>query len=148
MMDCMPIVSVKSCQEIERVLYSCRNDFFNQNLNNAEKIKELSEKFSKLGRVLAAFDEGIPAGFIAYYVNGETKTAYISMLILQKAYQGQGVGSMLLTEMLADCRNADQQKVRLEVAKQNENAIRFYEKKGFVREGQASENSDYYTLTL
>ena len=144
----MNVVKVESCQEIEKVLQSCRSDFFNQSLNNAEKIKELSEKFSKFGRVLAAYDGETTAGFIAYYVNNETKTAYISMIIIQKAHQGQGIGSVLLDAMLADSKNAAQQKVRLEVAKINEKAIGFYQKKGFVLEGQASETSDYYSLIL
>jgi len=127
---------------------SCGEAFFDQSLNNEADIKRLAQKFAQFGRVLAAYDGENPAGFVAYYVNGETKTAYISMIIIHKAYQGQGVGSALLNRMLADCKNADQQKVRLEVAKQNENAIRFYGKRGFIREGQASEQSDYYSLML
>lgn len=144
----MRIVKAESCSEIQNILQNCRNDFFNQSLNNDETIGNLSRKFDVFGRVLAAYEEEIPAGFIAYYVNDETKTAYISMIIIQKAYQGQGIGSVLLDAMLADCKNASQQSVRLEVANENKKAIGFYEKRGFVREGNASDNSAYYSLTL
>ena len=148
MMSEMRVDTVRTCREIESVMASCGEAFFDQSLNNKTDIKRLAQKFAQFGRVLAAYDGESPAGFVAYYVNGETKTAYISMIIIRKAYQGQGVGSALLESMLNDSKNADQQKVRLEVAKQNENAIAFYRKRGFVREGQATETSDYYSLEL
>lgn len=147
MMD-MRIVRADTYENIKEILQSCRNDFYNQSLNNDEMIDKLAQKFAMYGRVLVAQEGKQTAGFVAYYVNSATKTAYISMIILQKAYQGQGLGSLLLKSMLADCEQANQQKVRLEVADQNEKAIGFYKKWGFTWEGQASETSAYYSLTL
>lgn len=148
MMGEIYVNAVVACQEIESVMARCGNSFFDQSLNNEADIKRFSQKFSQFGRVLVAYDGETPAGFVAYYINSETKVSYISMIIIQKAYQGQGVGSTLLNRMKTDCKNADQQKIRLEVACQNKNAIGFYQKHGFVREGQASETSDYYSLEL
>ena len=80
----MRIFNVTTYQDIAAVLYCCRQDFFNQQLNDAAKIQALSEKFAQFGRVLAAYDGETPAGFVAYYVNSETKVSYISMIIIQK----------------------------------------------------------------
>lgn len=148
MMDNVCVVKAESGQEIEAVLRSCRNDFFNQSLNNDETIAELCRKFAKFACVLVVCEGKSIAGFVAFYVNGETKTAYISMIVIQKTYQGRGFGSVLLEQMIAECKRAGQQRIRLEVANQNEKAIGFYKKWGFAWEGQASETSDYYSLAL
>ena len=82
----MYILNLTTCQNIAAVLYCCRQDFFNQQLNDTAKIEALSEKFAQFGRVLAAYDRETPAGFVAYYVNSETKVSYISMIIIQIHY--------------------------------------------------------------
>lgn len=147
-MNELQIKSVHSCPQIKAIVQGCGNDFFDQRLNNEKDISRLAEKFAQHARFLAAYKGEEIAGFIAYYRNDETKTAYISMIIIKETHQGQGVGSCLLKHMIADCTALGQKRIRLEVAIQNKKAIEFYVRKGFIREGQASMLSDYYCLEI
>lgn len=144
----LQIKTIDSYVQIEEVMRCCGSDFFDQRLNNETDIARLAEKFAARACFLAAYAEGETAGFLSYYCNDETKAAYISMIITKRAHQGQGVGSVLLKHMIEDCTAKGQKQIRLEVANRNEKAVGFYTKKGFTREGQASEVSDYYCLEL
>lgn len=53
-----------------------------------------------------------------------------------KQYQKKGVGNALIEEMFAYAKNVDLKVIDLTVAKSNIEAIRLYERKGFLRTGE------------
>lgn len=60
----------------------------------------------------------------------------IQRLHVDQNYQGQGIGSLLMAKMMASFPRAI--KVELEVEEKNQNAIQFYQKIGFQKNGQTS----------
>ncbi|HEV7254475.1 MAG TPA: GNAT family N-acetyltransferase [Mesorhizobium sp.] len=81
-------------------------------------------------------DDGSSLAGMAYAA--QTKEAcqvVLHQLYVRPAFQGRGVGAALLAEIEGSFPEA--RSLRLEVEKQNENAVRFYRNHGFgeVREG-------------
>ncbi|MEX2365933.1 MAG: ribosomal protein S18-alanine N-acetyltransferase [Pseudohongiellaceae bacterium] len=62
-------------------------------------------------------------------------------LCVARQYQGQGIGRMLLKELIARASAAGIRVMHLEVRQSNSRAIRLYESSGFIRVGR---RKDYY----
>lgn len=79
-------------------------------------------------------------GFIDYWITFDS--ASIAQIAINPVYRRHGLGSMLLKEMIKDCKANKVRNITLEVREHNESAIKFYErfsfKKILVKEG-------YYT---
>lgn len=71
-----------------------------------------------------------PIGFISYgpYADGVAK---LHKLYLDYNYHGKGIGSMALRHVIGETRAAGYKFLRLNVNKQNKDAIRAYERNGF-----------------
>lgn len=83
--------------------------------------------------VLAATFENAICGYgVAWTVGDEGEITHIA--VAPEARQ-QGVGSALLQEMIAECRQRGAEKVFLEVRSSNERAQRLYERHGFQKVG-------------
>lgn len=107
-----------------------------------------------LGRLWGAL--GIPPhlrqviGFGTFWqVNGE---AHIASLAVAPAYQGLGLGELLLWGMLNQAQNLEGDFSSLEVRVSNERAIRLYEKYGYQIMGRRiayyhDNNEDAYLMT-
>jgi ribosomal protein S18 acetylase RimI-like enzyme len=65
-------------------------------------------------------------------------TAYIVMGVLA-SYRGRGIGTQLLAHTEEVARAQGIHRIELEVFENNENAVRLYEKLGFVAEGRRRE---------
>ena len=68
---------------------------------------------------------------------------HISNIAVAKKYQRQGVGSLLLTALIAEAVNLEMIGVTLEVRVGNIAAISLYQKHGFAEEGR---RKNYYSL--
>ena len=135
--------------EIRSILIYFSPYFHNQAINNIETIGKLSKKFHSNGHVIYATEDNLPLGFCAYYANDYTNyNAYLSMIIVVSAAQGMGIGKTLLKKVIDDCRIKGMRYIRLEVAKDNNLAICFYEKNGFHFEREASQSSCQYVLAI
>lgn len=78
-----------------------KNSFYSSIVQNDVFLIEISKKFSKYAEFYCLKQENEPIGFIAFYDNNqETKTAFLSMIIVSKEYQGKGVGKYLLNNVL------------------------------------------------
>ncbi len=77
-------------------------------------------------------DGAVPVGFISYgpYAQGAIK---LHKLYLSKEYHGMGVGSQMLSRVKEIARTLGAKKLLLNVNKQNDRAIRAYERNGFKR---------------
>ena len=116
-------------------------DFFDSTIDK----KTLSEKIARFGCFRVCFINNDEAGFVGYYANDTINHfGYLSTIVVSRAYQGKGIGSMLLQECFEDCREKGMVGCRLEVNITNKRAIHFYEAKGFKKESVASQTSNYY----
>lgn len=72
-------------------------------------------------------------GFAAYGQYDDTLDYKLHKLYVMKSFHGQGLGSMLLTHAEKQCANKGAQRLVLNVNKNNEKAIRAYERNGYVK---------------
>jgi len=119
--------------EINNALSSCSDSLFNQDINNEETIKKLSGKFAKKGVCYVVCVGNIISGFVAFYVNDyKTYKGYLSIIVVKKDYQGLGFGALLLDVVLSTCKKKGMRELLLEVDSNNDSAILFYNKRGFI----------------
>lgn len=92
-----------------------------------EMLYELNEnKFSNMAVVLV--DDYI-VGFYDYWVTFDSAT--IAQIAVDPAYQKQHLGSLLMEEIIKDARAKKVRTMTLEVRKNNEKAVKLYQKYGF-----------------
>ena len=60
---------------------------------------------------------------------------HITNVAVHPEFRHQGIGDQVVSELLSLCKKEDIDLVTLEVRKSNQNAIKLYEKHGFVAEG-------------
>ncbi|MEO6357505.1 MAG: GNAT family N-acetyltransferase [Ferruginibacter sp.] len=70
---------------------------------------------------------GFASFFFAYY-SWSGKAIYLDDLYVTNAYRKQGIGKMLLQQIIELAKNSSCKKVRWQVSKWNTNAIEFYQK--------------------
>jgi diamine N-acetyltransferase len=70
---------------------------------------------------------GFASFFFAYY-SWSGKAIYLDDLYITNAYRKQGIGKMLLQQIIELAKNSSCKKVRWQVSKWNTNAIEFYQK--------------------
>ena len=123
--------------------------FFYRNDLDEKAIGELSKKISEHAIMAAAIVNNETVGFAAYYRNdAATKTAYISVVVIDPEYRGMGLGTEIIKNVIDDCDKNGYERIRLEVDKNNQKAIRLYQKFGFKKVEEKSENNCYYELTV
>lgn len=82
------------------------------------------------GRVLVVLVKDEVAGVVDAHRSGDS-TLYISRLELLSAFQGRGLGTRLMRQLIEDAREADLSAVELDVLQVNHRARRLYERLGF-----------------
>ena len=88
-----------------------------------------------------AFFKDEIVGFISFYANNTvSKEAYITQLVVKQAKQKMGIGKALIILCKEEAKNAGMETLRLEVRKNNGNAICFYKKMGFQFEDEKEES--------
>ena len=107
----------------------------------------MAKKFSQNAVVLVLYDlYQRAAAFAAFYCNdSEKRIAYLSMIAVKAGYKRLGYGTALLNKVCEIAGHCGMQKLRLEVAKENATAIRFYQRAGFR---QFMENSESLFLEI
>lgn len=109
------------------------------NIYGREKVGELTQNWhsvpalkNRMNKPRSEFivcDDGSDIGGMAYVTQTDAETSMLHQLYVKPAFQGQGLGKMLLIEV-ENCF-PDVRKIRLEVEEANERAVRFYEINGF-----------------
>ena len=131
----------KSC--IYDLLVSFEN-IFPHLTEKISSFDDYAQKLSEYAYVVEAREENESAGILVFYANDQkTKTAYISLIGVKKEKSRKGIGKALLNYCEEFSLKQGMSRLRLEVDKDNVNAIRFYEKNGFSCEGEASQDSFY-----
>ena len=139
------ISRITNSNEIYAAICLLSEYLFNQSLNCVNVLKSLSEKYSKNAKVLIASIADEIKGLCVLYDNDiDTRTAFLSMIVVSEDAQGKGIGNALLSSMLEQCKVSGMERLRLEVANTNANAIRFYCNRGFAIEKKMQDSSYYY----
>lgn len=144
----MTIQKIKSLPEILRTMYICAEVFPNPDHRSETMISQLAQKYAQLAEFYVMYAENETAGFIAYYCNDDSRSAFVSMLMVREEYQRQGIGRTFLDQVIADCKKVGKDQIRLEVDADNIKGLSFYRKNGFRIDCAASAASDYFILDL
>lgn len=145
--DCF-ITKLIRHEDIYSAIDNLRNDIYDQTYNDTEQLKKLSKKYSLYANVLVIKQNNHVAGICVFYDNDfVSKTAFLSMIVVNKFAQGRGYGHALLNEMTKMCREQGMEKIRLEVKNSNIKAFHFYENIGYCLE-RTEEDKSTYTISL
>lgn len=101
-----------------------------------EKISSYEEyayKLSRYAKVYVYKDLDKNIGILVLYANDmNNKIAYISLIGVDKSFEGKGIGKRLLNHAIQISKECGMNELKLEVDLDNERAIRFYKLNGFV----------------
>lgn len=106
-------------------------------LSNAKEYrKELLESISSQhGEMLVAKDGNKVVGMIAWFVEKEIEFdipyAYISDIVVTKEYRGQGIGKLLLNQVIENIKSKGYKRVHIGVLLANTETKNLYNKLGF-----------------
>lgn len=101
-------------------------------------LESLRRRLTRPNSEFLVADDGKTIGGMAFAAADDTgKTVALHQLYVLPAFQGRGVGGMLLDEILDDFPDAE--RVRIEVEEQNGRAIAFYRAYGFVATGRTDD---------
>lgn len=142
------IIKLNTFNEILEVL-----EVFSDSLNSLSAGRTVRENFAKKfldnGIVLALKNSDEIVGFIAFYSNDSVKKiSYISMIAVSPEHKRKGYGTKLIEAAVKSSKEKNMKYIRLEVNKNNINAISFYKYFGFIFLSEQTENTCYMELEL
>lgn len=107
-----------------------------------EELETLPGKYAPpKGSVLIAYDGETPVGCVAMRDLGDG-VCEMKRMYVPEAGRGRGVGALLCAQIIADARAAGYRLMRLDTSKRQTDAIRLYERAGFVRTAPYYEMAD------
>lgn len=123
------------------------NNYFSPSL--IEMTKNLEEYARKLYENAITFEiineKKERLGIISFYANDHiSNIAFITIIVVDKNYSNCGIGSFLIEYAEKYCKSIGMKKMRLEVNKNNKNALKFYEKHNYHIENE--KDNTYYML--
>ena len=121
-------------KRIEKFLQDMDNEFV-PSLGSRVDIPQYASKLARLAETVFIMEHS-KADIASCSIYCNQSNAYISSIAVKKQYQGQGVGSMLIKEVVRHVKGKCKAIV-LHVHRANKEAIYYYRKNGF-RENSAS----------
>ncbi len=119
-------------EEVISLLRKAENSFdppLSQNIPYT--VSDYAKKLSENAWFILCMEDDEIIGFTAYYLNQEGGFAYIPQIWVSDMHQRKGIGASMMDKLIKDVPSYVKS-IRLEVRKNNEKAVAFYEKNGFV----------------
>lgn len=129
-----------------RILQELHNfsDIFPHLFEKIESIEVYAEKLSKYANFYIGIQNGEVFGLAVFYSNDKIrKVAYISLIGLKETERKKGLGGWLLSQCENKAKEDGMTKISLEVDCDNEFAILFYKKNGYIISEKTQRNSMY-----
>jgi len=83
------------------------------------------------------------------WMNEEHTTLWITAILLKEQWQRQGIGDQIIRRLIKECKNSGKEAIELGVQQNNQSALDFYSKIGFVKyDTIRSANTDLLRLEL
>ena len=128
--------------EILNHLLLCNSQFIPE-LSSRVNIEEYSTKIQNNATTFEAWDKDQLIGLIAIYFNDEIKNSFITNVSVLKTHGYLGIASKLIDACIKFAKRCGFFEIKLEVNKDNLNAINFYKKHNFIEIDKVHE-----TLTM
>ena len=116
-------MSLNDLEKIKDILISDFDDFWNYNILK-EELESPNSKY-----IIAKTNDGEIIGFTGIKVLVDN--ADIMNIVVKKSWRNQGVGNLLLNNLISICKDLNLLSLSLEVNEDNLPAIHLYEKFGF-----------------
>ena len=142
----LSIVLVTSAEQIE-VVAALATEIWHEHFATILTLDQIDYMVEKFQSVLAMTNQiktlgyqyysimisGIIIGYCGIKDEEEEKSLFLSKLYIHKNYRGHGYANLAFSFMLERCKDMGYQKIWLTVNRFNENVIKIYEKKGFIK---------------
>ena len=110
-----------------------KNDFIPP-LDETVDLNKYSQKILDNAVRFECWSGDILVGLIAIYLNNfQTKVGYITSVSVSGSYKGKGIAKKILNDCFDFAQRKGFKEIKLEVHKNNENAIGLYKKVKFVK---------------
>lgn len=129
------------------IMKECDRAFQNSILKKDE-FGELFRKIDVNGVFIVAYHAYVIGYAVLYANNLSENEGYLTLIAVLPEYQGKNIGLDLLLACCDIAHSRGMMRLRLEVKKDNEKAIRFYLKNGFCFDGHCSDQSEYMVKLL
>ena len=116
-------MSLNDLEKIKDILISDFDDFWNYNILK-EELESSNSKY-----IIAKTNDGEIIGFAGIKIILDN--ADIMNIVVKKSWRKQGVGNLLLSNLISICKISNLSSLSLEVSENNLPAIHLYEKFGF-----------------
>lgn len=120
-------MSLSDLENIKDILISDFDDFWNYNILKSE-LESSNSKY-----IIAKINDGEIIGFAGIKILVDT--ADIMNIVVKKSWRNQGIGNLLLSNLISICKISNLSSLSLEVSENNLPAIHLYEKFGFKQIG-------------
>ena len=120
-------MSLFDLENIKDILISDFDDFWNYNILK-EELESSNSKY-----IIAKTNDGEIIGFAGIKIILDN--ADIMNIVVKKSWRNQGVGNLLLSNLISICKISNLSSLSLEVSEDNLPAIHLYEKFGFKQIG-------------
>ncbi len=120
-------MSLNDLEKIKDILISDFDDFWNYNILK-EELESPNSKY-----IIAKTNDSEIIGFTGIKVLVDN--ADIMNIVVKKSWRNQGVGNLLLNNLISICKDLNLLSLSLEVNEDNLPAIHLYEKVGFKQVG-------------
>lgn len=120
-------MSLSDLENIKDILISDFDDFWNYNILK-EELESSNSKY-----IIAKTNDGEIIGFAGIKIILDS--ADIMNIVVKKSWRNQGVGNLLLSNLISICKISNLSSLSLEVNEDNLPAIHLYEKVGFKKIG-------------
>jgi ribosomal protein S18 acetylase RimI-like enzyme len=123
-------------EEVYLFLTKCDKQF-SPHLSTRVNLREYSEKLFINSTIIHVKNNDDLIGLIAFYMNNNSQGySFISLICVLNEYEGKLIGSRLMEECTSLVKNKKIRAIKLEVDIQNQRAMTFYKKFGFIIEDQ------------
>ena len=106
---------------------------FKPRLSSRVNIDAYSKKLRRFATTFEAWSEQQLVGLVAVYINEKSVDAFVTSVSTFSTYQGRGIASHLMKEMIKFCRISEASMIELEVSRDSIQAITLYQKIGFQK---------------
>lgn len=112
-------------------LFDDFDTMFSPSLSSHINLSEFAEKLARNAFFILCRNSQEVMGYIAFYENKDTRICYIPSICVKDTYRSNGIASQMM-DYLTSRLHSDINTIALEVRKNNDSAICFYQKQGFT----------------
>lgn len=142
------ILPVVRDEKKEEIIYMF-DDAFEKSVVERVNFKDTLKKIKNNANVIVAVLNGEIVGYSAFYMNNFIENiVYITLIAVNEKYRGHHIGTLMMKYIKSASQLNGFCRIRLEVRKDNDNAISFYRYHSFEFERVASDTSVYMISDL